>query len=66
MVPWVSVKDMIPDSFVGVLMYIPNEYPLPMVHEGYYANGHWFWTTRQLEDDEVTHWAPMPEGPEVK
>ena len=66
MVPWVSVKDMIPDAFVSVLMYMPDEYPLPMVHEGYYANGHWFWVGRQLEDDEVTYWAPMPEGPECK
>ena len=36
-----------------------------MVHEGYYANGKWYWTAGQLDDGYVTHWAPMPLGPDV-
>lgn len=60
---WVSVNDIIPDSFVSVLLYMPKEYPLPMVHEGYIANGHWYCNGDKLEDGYVTHWGPMPEGP---
>ena len=60
---WISVKDMIPDAFVSVLMYMPNEYPLPMVHEGYYANGEWYWYCGKLDHGEVTYWQPMPDGP---
>ena len=63
MIPWVSVKDMIPDSFVGVLLYMPNQYPLQTVHEGYYANGYWFYNGKKLDDTEVVYWSPMPEGP---
>lgn len=65
MIRWVSVKDMIPDAFVNVLLYMPEEHPLPMVHEGYYANGQWFCHCigEKLKDGEVTYWSPMPEIP---
>ena len=63
MIPWVSVKDMIPDSFVHVLMYMPKEHPLETVHEGYYANYKWYWEHGELDNGYVTHWSPMPEGP---
>lgn len=65
MIPWINVKDMVPDAFVSVLVYMPGEAPLPTVHEAYYANGHWHWYyTEDLEDEDVTHWSPMPDGPE--
>lgn len=64
MVSWVSVNDLIPKAFESVLLYMPNEAPLPTVHEGYYANGSWYWYIGKLDKGEVTHWAPMPEGPE--
>lgn len=66
LVRWVSVKEMIPDSFVSVLMYMPSEYPLPMVHEGYYANGYWYGANGKLDNGVVTYWSPMPEGPKNK
>ena len=62
---WLSVNDIVPEAFESVLLYMPNERPLPMVHEGYYANGHWYWTSGQLDRGYVTHWAPMPKGPDV-
>lgn len=63
MVSWVSVNDLIPEAFESVLLYMPNEAPLPTVHEGYYANGDWYWYAGKLDKGEVTYWAPMPEGP---
>ena len=66
MCSWVSVNDIIPEAFESVLLYMPQEHPLPKVHEGYYANGKWYWFSGQLDDGHVTHWAPMPLGPEVK
>ena len=63
MVNWISVNDVIPEAFVSVLLYMPKEAPLPTVHEGYYANGKWYWNIGQLDDGDVTYWAPMPEGP---
>lgn len=64
MCSWVSVNDLIPEAFESVLMYMPNEAPLPKVHEGYYANGNWYWYAGLLRKSDVTHWAPMPQGPE--
>ena len=65
MVPWVNVKDLIPEAFENILLYMPNEHPLPMVHEGYYANGTWYYLGNKLENGDVTYWAPMPNGPET-
>ena len=61
---WIDVNDFPPNAFESVLIHKPNERPLPTVHEGYYANGHWYWRNEQLEDGEVTHWAQMPKGPD--
>ena len=66
MCSWVSVNDLIPNAFESVLLYMPKEAPLPTVHEGYYANGNWYWYVGQLGKDEVTYWAPMPLGPDVE
>ena len=65
MISWVSVNDLIPEAFESVLLYMPNEAPLLTVHEGYYANGKWYWYAGQLNDGDVTYWAPMPEGPNI-
>jgi len=64
MCSWVSINDLLPDAFEGVLIYMPNQRPLPQVHEGYYANGQWYWNSKKLDSGYVTHWAPMPDGPE--
>lgn len=64
MISWFSVDDLVPNAFEGVLIHMPSEKPLPTVHEGYYANGYWYWNSEQLEVGIVTHWSPMPLGPE--
>ena len=64
MVHFVKVTDIVPNAFESVLIYMPNKHPLPRVHEGYYANEKWYYNQERLEDGEVTHWAPMPLGPE--
>lgn len=59
---WISVNDRLPKIFESVLLYMPEEYPCPTVHEGYLSQTGWvYW----LGPAEVTHWMPMPEGPEV-
>lgn len=63
---WISVEEALPQPFVSVLGYMPEEKPLPAVHECYYAEvrgGEWFsmWLYRA---QKVTHWMPMPEAPE--
>ena len=63
MVSWVSVNDLIPEAFESVLLYMPNEAPLPTVHEGYYANGDWDWYVCKLGKGEVTYWSDMPKRP---
>lgn len=42
---WISVNDRMPEPWVSVLVYMPEERPLQVVRE-------------------VTHWMPMPEGPD--
>ena len=62
---WISVEERLPEEFHPVLVYMPNEAPLPTVHEGYRRrNGRWWaaWYARELEG--VTHWMPLPEPPE--
>jgi hypothetical protein len=61
---WVSVKDRLPEPFVSVLGYCPDEDPLPTIHE-VYMNGFGQWTSAQVYGmGNVTHWMPMPEAPE--
>lgn len=59
---WYVTEKKKPDPFVSVLVHMPNEAPLPQVHEGYmadtviwYANGYF------MESSEITHWADMPD-----
>lgn len=61
---WISVDKRLPEPFVSVLGYCPDEEPLPTVHECY-LNGYGQWCSAQVYGMEtVTHWMPMPEGPE--
>ena len=60
---WISVKDRLPEPFVSVLGYCPDEEPLPTVHE-VYMNGFGQWRSAQVYGmGNVTHWMPMPEPP---
>ena len=61
---WISVKDRLPEPFVSVLTHMPEESPLPTVHEGYISrDGIWTAGMFRREPGEVTHWMPMPEPP---
>lgn len=61
---WISVKDRLPEQFVSVIVYMPNEKPFPTVHEGYLAdNGKWYSAHCMRGIKEITHWMPLPEPP---
>lgn len=67
MTNWISAKDNLPTPFVSVLAHVPDEAPLPTVHEGYVdSDGGWhlvhcFYQTGV----NVTHWMDMPSPPEA-
>ncbi|MBR2883718.1 MAG: hypothetical protein IKB93_02900 [Clostridia bacterium] len=59
---WYSTKERLPDEFVSVLVYMPEEAPLPTVHEGYMAPNQTWWANGfYREAREISHWAQMPE-----
>lgn len=58
---WYSVKDRLPDEYVSVLVYMPDEAPLPTIHEGYMAENKMWWSNGfDREEKEISHWAEMP------
>lgn len=62
---WIKTADELPGMFVSVLMYVPGDHPLPVVHEGY-LTGENIWISLYREAytmDEVPYWMPMPEPP---
>lgn len=64
---WIKTADEPPGMFVSVLMYVPGDHPLPVVHEGY-LTGDNIWLSLYREAytmDEVPYWMPMPEPPKV-
>lgn len=62
---WISVEERLPDEFVSVLVYMPDESPLPTVHEGFLAReGVWYANHFDREPMEITHWMPLPSAPE--
>ncbi len=64
---WIRTADEPPGMFVSVLMYVPGEHPLPVVHEGY-LTGDNIWVSVYGEPytiDQVPYWMPMPEPPKV-
>lgn len=66
MIPkWISVNERLPEPFVSVLVHIPEEEPLPQVHEGYITpDGTWCSVLYVETYDRVAHWMSMPEMPE--
>ena len=62
---WCKCEEELPQPFVSVLAYVPEEAPLPTVHEGYIDNdGRWhlvhcFYQTVF----NVTYWMDMPNPP---
>jgi len=61
---WISVEERLPEPFVSVLVYMPEERPLPTVHEGFLAReSMWYANHFDREPMEITHWMPLPEPP---
>lgn len=59
---WIYVDEMLPERFVPVLVYMPSEMPLPVVHEGYLTDdGTWVANGYMRYPGEVVMWRPMPE-----
>lgn len=63
---WIPVEERLPDEFVSVLICVPSENPLLTVKEAYLANGAWATKMAIFFTEEVTHWMPMPKGPEAQ
>lgn len=59
---WIPVTEKMPKDFVSVLIVAPGEHPLPLVHEAYHANNCWASRCVIYNDDEITHWMPLPEA----
>ena len=57
--PWVSCADRMPADGQKVLAVSASHRPHLM---WYYDRGGWF---PQYPHNEINHWLPMPEGPEV-
>ena len=61
---WIPVTERLPEPFVSVLGYCPDEDPIPAVHECY-INGFGQWTSSVVYGmGNVTHWMEMPKPPE--
>lgn len=62
---WICVKDRLPEKYISVLAYMPNQAPCPTVHECYIGeDGEWHsGVVYGVENEDVTHWMPMPESP---
>lgn len=62
---WIPVEERLPQNYISVLVYIPTEEPLPMVHEAYIGDdGEWHSSVFYgIENEDVTHWMPMPKTP---
>ena len=62
---WIPVEERLPQNYISVLVYTPTAEPLPMVHEAYIGDdGEWHSSVVYgVNNEDVTHWMPMPEPP---
>ena len=62
---WIPVTERLPQNYISVLVYLPGERPLPTVHEAYIGgDGEWHSSVVYgVENEDVTHWMPLPEPP---
>lgn len=64
---WFNANEKLPKPFVSVLVYMPGEYPLSTVREGFVnERGRWYAGGFDRLPDEVVSWREMPEAPEMK
>jgi hypothetical protein len=62
---WIPVSERLPEPFVSVLGYMPDEDGFPPVRECYYVEvGFYFPALAEIRD--ITHWMPMIEPPKEK
>ncbi len=63
---WIPVTRRLPKNYIPVLVYISSAKPLPMVHEAHIgSDGEWHSpAVYGLQNENVTHWMPLPEPPE--
>lgn len=59
---WYAFPKHKPKPFVSVLVYMPDEAPLPTVHEGYMSDTGIWWVYGYFRaDSEISHWSDMPQ-----
>ncbi len=56
---WIPVEERLPENWVGVIVYSEE---MGVLNNGWTVDGKWFDQTTILDD--ITHWMPLPEGPE--
>ena len=67
MAEWIKVSERLPEPYVCVLVYMPEEVPHPTVHEGFITRrGEWYAGGFERKTDEVVAWREMPESPEAE
>lgn len=64
---WRKCEEDLPQPFVSVLAYVPEESPLPTVHEGYIDNdGGWHLVYCGYQTGvNVRYWMDIPKPPET-
>lgn len=61
---WVRVEHILPQPFVSVQVYMPDEVPFQTVREGFLTdNGVWHAGLYDRKPGEVTHWKEMSKPP---
>lgn len=62
---WIPVAERLPQNYISVLVYTPKAGLFPLVHEAYIGDdGEWHSSVFYgIENEDVTHWMPMPEPP---
>ena len=56
---WIPVEEKLPENWVGVVVYGKE---IGVLNNGWTVDGKWFDQTTILDD--ITHWMPLPKGPE--
>ena len=61
MTDWISVKDRLPEPGEYILVYCPTRKYAPVWLGWYWED---FFYLFEQDDDDVTHWMPMPKPPQ--
>ena len=62
---WINVKERLPEDHEEVLVYIPGESCIDIAVHRTLLKGYAYWSCSDdaYDNDEVTHWMPVPEPP---